>query len=842
MARSEQLRVSQFSPAVESLEARRVLTAWSPQGPAAITFGQVEHVGTDNQVAGALHTVVAHPTDSDILWAGATNGGIWRTDDATALSPTWRPQTDNLPSLSIGAMEFDPTDATNNTLVAALGRFSSFGADGDTLGGVLRTTDGGNNWTALPSVGLSPATTPPGLGESLSGIAARGSDIVVTSRFFFGGIHKSTDTGATFTSIAGPDFGASDDFFDLVADPTDPTGMRLYAAGEDKGIYRSGDFGSTWTKITSPAINPELDSMITDSRNNNTEMAVSPTTGRLFAGILLNGRLEGIFYSDDADTAASPTWVRMDTPVLPLPTPVSFTVTGATFATPIEITTSVAHGLATGDRVIVSGVTGNTAANGNFRVTPTSATTFTLDFSAGNAAWVSGGTVTPIVGASPSGEKPGAQGGIHFAILVDPTDDDIVYIGGDRQEGFPNAIGAENFSGSLFRGDASIARGPAAIPSPQWDHLTHDIVPAFDAPGGTASGSSPHADAREMVFDADGNIVEVDDGGIYRRTSPKTNTGDWFSVNGSLQVAEQHDIAYDPLHEFIISGNQDTGTTYQPAAAGTPGSDVWTTLHQGDGGDVAVAPKTGAPGSSVTFTSFQFLAGFRRTEWSAPGVTVGAPTFASTAFIPDVQFVTPFELNAVDPTRMAVGGLAMTYESMPGVDVTTSGLGAGSFGPVASSAGVNFSAMAFGHVSDPDLILIGSGSTLGIRPGPVGTPMVPSAVSIPGGDFITDIVVDPSPFGAFPDPMFPTLFASTVASSTPRHGSCFPGRWNGHLDRHYRQPAGVGRNRSEAIGVCRRSSGGWACGRHKSRRICFAFGYPGLLVGTRRRPTQRLGL
>ncbi|MFT7546624.1 MAG: hypothetical protein ACI9VI_000453, partial [Candidatus Azotimanducaceae bacterium] len=38
-----------------------------------------------------------------------------------------------------------------------------------------------------------------------------------------------------------------------------------------------------------------------------------------------------------------------------------------------------------------------------------------------------------------------------------------------------------------------------------------------------------------MVMDANGEIIQVDDGGIYRLTSPLTNTGDWFSMNGNLQ-------------------------------------------------------------------------------------------------------------------------------------------------------------------------------------------------------------------------------------------------------------------------------------------------------------------
>ena len=68
-------------------------------------------------------------------------------------------------------------------------------------------------------------------------------------------------------------------------------------------------------------------------------------------------------------------------------------VIGATNASPIVVETSGAHGRTTGDTVKVSDVTGNTAANGFFTVTVVDATHFALDSSAGNGAWVSGGTV-----------------------------------------------------------------------------------------------------------------------------------------------------------------------------------------------------------------------------------------------------------------------------------------------------------------------------------------------------------------------------------------------------------------------------------------------------------------
>ena len=69
-------------------------------------------------------------------------------------------------------------------------------------------------------------------------------------------------------------------------------------------------------------------------------------------------------------------------------------VTGATNASPIVVT-STGHSLNTGDAISISGVAGNTAANGTFTVTKVDANTFSLNGSTGNAAYTSGGTWLP---------------------------------------------------------------------------------------------------------------------------------------------------------------------------------------------------------------------------------------------------------------------------------------------------------------------------------------------------------------------------------------------------------------------------------------------------------------
>lgn len=69
-------------------------------------------------------------------------------------------------------------------------------------------------------------------------------------------------------------------------------------------------------------------------------------------------------------------------------------VTDATNATPIVIATVTPHGYATGDRVVVQNVGGNTAANDKWLITVVDSTHFSLNGSVGNGAYTSGGFVT----------------------------------------------------------------------------------------------------------------------------------------------------------------------------------------------------------------------------------------------------------------------------------------------------------------------------------------------------------------------------------------------------------------------------------------------------------------
>ena len=82
-------------------------------------------------------------------------------------------------------------------------------------------------------------------------------------------------------------------------------------------------------------------------------------------------------------------------------------ITAASNTGPIQITTNGGHELSTGQVVYITGVFGNTAANGFFVITVIDGFNFTLNGSSGNGAWTAGGIVyipgLPIFNADLSG-------------------------------------------------------------------------------------------------------------------------------------------------------------------------------------------------------------------------------------------------------------------------------------------------------------------------------------------------------------------------------------------------------------------------------------------------------
>ena len=163
------------------------LPVWHELGPTLIPHGQTYGKGPHSQpsVSGRCVGIDIDPTNRKHLVLCSAGGGLWESQDRGA---TWRPLTDQQPTLAMGAIARSPS--SSNIMYAGTGE-----GDGQVpLGvGLLRSSDGGQNWTHIPSSTLS--------GEAIYDIAVHPTDPL---HLWVGGtsaLYESTDGGATISAV-----------------------------------------------------------------------------------------------------------------------------------------------------------------------------------------------------------------------------------------------------------------------------------------------------------------------------------------------------------------------------------------------------------------------------------------------------------------------------------------------------------------------------------------------------------------------------------------------------------------------------------------------------------------
>jgi hypothetical protein len=625
--------------------------------------------------------------------AGYTSAAQWIEQGP---GPTRNGQAEGLPD--------NPVSGAINAI--AVGSTPDLVYVGAVNGGIWKTTNAtaaNPTWTPLtdqqlPALSInSLAISPVDPNTLFAGTGSTSSLASFGSPGF--GVARSTDGGNTWTVLATSTFAGRR--INSIVPTTLGSGNLVFAATLFDGVFRSTDMGSSFTRLSGDGISglPDkgVSSLVPDPGNPSRFYAAVP------ASSVATGS-EGVYQSNDGGA----TW-----------TLVNNGLTGLN--TSRRILLAVHNNSTLGTNVIYAAIISNASpANGHLQEV------FRSDD--GGASWTSMGVPSPEI-------FPGGQGNIHGAIVADPTDPNVVFISGDRQNSpFPNLNGCSNFTANAFRGDASL------LPGNPWQNAVCN----------GASGTSPHADSRFMVF-ADGNIVLAGDGGIYRLNDPNNTAGmrQWFSANGDIRITEIHSVAYDRVSKIVFAGTQDTGTTMQWAL----GLFAWNEFLQGDGGNVAVdSDQTAHPGTTIRYTSFDHFGFFNRTTWDAANTLVSGPTAVGLnitsgpgtgltlfQFDPNIQFYNPYVLNAIDPSRMLIG-TGNIYESMDRGD-SLANLGFTGFfiGDTLGASPLAYGGVSLG-VPNADVFYVGAGPNIFHRVN-IGGPI--TTLSAYPGDFVGGLVIDP---------------------------------------------------------------------------------------------------
>jgi photosystem II stability/assembly factor-like uncharacterized protein len=196
-------------------------------------------------MSGRISDIVIHPKRKSLWYVAVGSGGVWKTENA---GMTWTPIFDSQSSYSVGCLSLDPSNSDTvwvGTGENVSGRHVGYGD------GVFKSLNGGKTWT---NMGL------------------KGSEHIARI------LVDPRNSAVVYVAAEGP----------------------LWSSGGERGLYKSGDGGKTWTLSLSISGDTGVTSAEFDSSNPDILYAAAYQRRRTVAAFMGGGPESAILKSEDA--------------------------------------------------------------------------------------------------------------------------------------------------------------------------------------------------------------------------------------------------------------------------------------------------------------------------------------------------------------------------------------------------------------------------------------------------------------------------------------------------------------------------------------------------------------
>jgi photosystem II stability/assembly factor-like uncharacterized protein len=228
---------------------------------------------------GRVNAIAVDPNDSNIIYAGAAAGGVWKTIDGGV---NWEPKSDFLAGLGVTDIIIDPSNS--DIIYYATGDVDA----GDISSiGLYRSFDGGESWavTALGDINIT--------------------SVLLEDDYYIGDITITPSNGAIFVTILNLVLKSTDDaksFTPVTTGSPWPLGGVIFDPSNENNIIVSNDRGGLFASTNN---GDSFTRVVNDTNGlNKTALAISPANTNEFYYLRQDGQLGKRLFSNYNQTVS----------------------------------------------------------------------------------------------------------------------------------------------------------------------------------------------------------------------------------------------------------------------------------------------------------------------------------------------------------------------------------------------------------------------------------------------------------------------------------------------------------------------------------------------------------